>query len=189
MIVKYSYESRQLMKELPNNVIRNCNEKKLLNLKRIVLDYIKEFKLEDITWKSLTKEKMRKFLFDNYYINNNFITWNDNDTIFGMHYLQWHLYTDKYFIGTIKNNIDKETIVGCISYFNYHKIYGNVNYISTVEINYFYQGMKLLNELYKNFINELDFEHLLPVATVDGRGKPFLVRHRRLDDAVSDHPM
>ena len=78
------------MKELPNNVIRNCNEKKLLNLKRIVLDYIKEFKLEDITWKSLTKEKMRKFLFDNYYINNNFITWNDNDTIFGMHYLQWH---------------------------------------------------------------------------------------------------
>ena len=31
--------------------------------------------------------------------------------------------------------------------------------------------------------------HLLPVATVDGRGKPFLVRHRRLDDAVSDHPM
>ena len=115
------------MKELPNNVIRNCNEKKLLNLKRIVLDYIKEFKLEDITWKSLTKEKMRKFLFDNYYINNNFITWNDNDTIFGMHYLQWHLYTDKYFIGTIKNNIDKETIVGCISYFNYHKIYGNVN--------------------------------------------------------------
>ena len=54
------------MKELPNNVIRNCNEKKLLNLKRIVLDYIKEFKLEDITWKSLTKEKMRKFLFDNY---------------------------------------------------------------------------------------------------------------------------
>ncbi len=29
------------MKELPNNVIRNCNEKKLLNLKRIVLDYIK----------------------------------------------------------------------------------------------------------------------------------------------------
>ena len=146
------------MKELPNNVIRNCNEKKLLNLKRIVLDYIKEFKLEDITWKSLTKEKMRKFLFDNYYINNNFITWNDNDTIFGMHYLQWHLYTDKYFIGTIKNNIDKETIVGCISYFNYHKIYGNVNYISTVEINYFYQGMKLLNELYKNFINELDLD-------------------------------
>ena len=64
----------------------------------------------------------------------------------------------KYFIGTIKNNIDKETIVGCISYFNYHKIYGNVNYISTVEINYFYQGMKLLNELYKNFINELDFD-------------------------------
>ena len=131
------------MKELPNNVIRNCNEKKLLNLKRTVLDYIKEFKLEDITWKSLTKEKMRKFLFDNYYINDNFITWNDNDTIFGMHYLQWYLYTDKYFIGTIKNNIDKETIVGCISYFNYHKIYGNVNYISTVEINYFYQGMKL----------------------------------------------
>ena len=124
----------------------------------IFTDYIKEFKLEDITWKSLTKEKMRKFLFDNYYINNNFITWNDNDTIFGMHYLQWHLYTDKYFIGTIKNNIDKETIVGCISYFNYHKIYGNVNYISTVEINYFYQGMKLLNELYKNFINELDFD-------------------------------
>ena len=31
--------------------------------------------------------------------------------------------------------------------------------------------------------------HLLPVATVDGRGKPFLVRHRRLDDAVSDHPV
>lgn len=146
------------MKELPNNVIRNCNEKKLLNLKKIVLDYIKEFKLEDITWKSLTKEKMRKFLFDNYYINDNFITWNDNDTIFGMHYLQWYLYTDKYFIGTIKNNIDKETIVGCISYFNYHKIYGNVNYISTVEINYFYQGMKLLNEMYKNFINELDFD-------------------------------
>ena len=51
------------MKELPNNVIRNYNEKKLLNLKRTVLDYIKEFKLEDITWKSLTKEKMRIFLF------------------------------------------------------------------------------------------------------------------------------
>ena len=30
---------------------------------------------------------------------------------------------------------------------------------------------------------------LLSVATVDGRGKPFLVRHRRLDDAVSDHPV
>lgn len=27
------------------------------------------------------------------------------------------------------------------------------------------------------------------VATVDGRRKPFLVRHRRLDDAVSDHPV
>ena len=51
------------MKELPNNVIRNCNEKKLLNLKRIVLDYIKEFKLEDITWKSLTKEKNEKISF------------------------------------------------------------------------------------------------------------------------------
>lgn len=138
------------MKELPNNVIRNCNEKKLLNLKRIVLDYIKEFKLEDITWKSLTKEKMRKFLFDNYYINNNFITWNDNDTIFGMHYLQWHLYTDKYFIGTIKNNIDKETIVGCISYFNYHKIYGNVNYISTVEIN------SILNNV-RNYLADIFF--------------------------------
>ena len=146
------------MKELPNNVIRNCNEKKLLNLKRIVLDYIKEFNLEGITGKSLTKEEMKDLLFDNYYINGDFITWNDDDTIFGMHYLQWHLYTNKYFIGTIKNNIDKETIVGCISYFNSHKIYGNVNYISTVEINYFYQGMRLLNEMYKNFINELDFD-------------------------------
>ena len=146
------------MKELPNNIIRDYNEKELLDLKRIILDYIKEFKLEDITWKSLTKEEMNKFLLDNYYINNNFITWDTSVTIFGMHYLQWHLYTDKYFIGTIKNNVDKETIVGCISYFNYHKIYGNVNYISTVEINYFYQGMKLLNELYKNFINELDFD-------------------------------
>ena len=145
------------MKELPNNIIGNYNEKKLLNLKRIILNYIVELDLEDITWKSLTKEEMKDFLFDNYYINGNFIIWNDNDTVFGMHYLQWHLYTDKYFIGTIKNNIDKETIVGCISYFNSHKIYGNVNYISTVEINYFYQGMRLLNEMYKNFINELDF--------------------------------
>ena len=146
------------MKELPNNIIRDYNEKKLLNLKRIIFNYIVEFKLEDITWRSLTKDEMKNFLFDNYYIDNNFVTWNDNDTIFGMHYLQWHLYTDKYFIGTIKNNIGRETIVGCISYFNSHKIYGNVNYISTVEINYFYQGMKLLNEMYKNFINELDFD-------------------------------
>ncbi len=146
------------MKELPNNIIGSYNEKKLLNLKRIILDYIKEFKLEDITWKSLTKEEMKSFLFDNYYMDNSFITWNNNDTTFGMHYLQRYLYTDKYFIGTIKNNIDKETIVGCISYFNSHKIYGNVNYISTVEINYFYQGMRLLNEMYKNFINELDFD-------------------------------
>lgn len=146
------------MKKSPNNIIGSYNEKELSNLKRIILDYIKEIKLEDITWKSLTKEEMKSFLFDNYYIDNNFITWNDNDTIFGMHYLQWHLYTDKYFFGTIKNNIGRETIVGCISYFNSHKIYGNVNYISTVEINYFYQGMKLLNEMYKNFINELDFD-------------------------------
>ena len=146
------------MKELPNNIIRDYNEKKLLDLKRIILNYAVEFNLEGITWKSLTKEEMKDFLFDNYYINGDFITWNDDDTIFGMHYLQWHLYTNKYFIGTIKNNIDKETIVGCISYFNSHKIYGNVNYISTVEINYFYQGMRLLNEMYKNFINELDFD-------------------------------
>ena len=54
------------MKELPNNIIGSYNEKKLLNLKRIILDYIKEFKLEDITWKSLTKEEMKSFLFDNY---------------------------------------------------------------------------------------------------------------------------
>ena len=146
------------MKELPNNIIRDYNEKKLLDLKKIILNYVVEFNLEGITWKSLTKEEMKDFLFDNYYINGDFITWNDDDTIFGMHYLQWHLYTNKYFIGTIKNNIDKETIVGCISYFNSHKIYGNVNYISTVEINYFYQGMRLLNEMYKNFINELDFD-------------------------------
>ena len=46
--------------------------------------------------------------------------------------------------------------------FNYHKIYGNVNYISTVEINYFYQGMGLLNEMYKNFINEIVWSYKSP---------------------------
>ena len=159
------------MKELPNNIIRDYNEKELLDLKRIIFDYIKEFKLEDIVWKSLTKEEMKKFLLDNYYINNSFITWDTSVTIFGMHYLQWHLYTDKYFIGTIKNNIDKETIIGCISYFNSHKIYGNVNYISTVEINYFYQGMGLLNEMYKNFINELDFDKDVMITNESMIGK------------------
>ena len=33
------------MKELPNNIIRDYNEKELLDLKRIILDYIKEFAL------------------------------------------------------------------------------------------------------------------------------------------------
>ena len=145
------------MRELPDDIIKNYSKFKLLNLEKNLVNYIVDFKLEDISWRSLTKEEMEIFLLDNYCVDNNYHTW-DNGSILGMHYLQWYLYTDKYFIGTVKNNIGKETIVGCISYFNYHKIYGNVNYISTVEINYFYQGMGLLNEMYKNFINELDFD-------------------------------
>ena len=67
------------MKELPNNVIRNCNEKKLLNLKRIVLDYIKEFnkyvKLNEYDLKYMSYIYLIQLLSSTYgykeYINNN----------------------------------------------------------------------------------------------------------------------
>ena len=97
------------------------------------IEYEGDIFIDDIDLKDLNKTKLRENI--------------------GLCFQTPYIFSD-----TIKNNIDKETIVGCISYFNYHKIYGNVNYISTVEINYFYQGMKLLNEMYKNFINELDFD-------------------------------
>lgn len=144
------------MKELPNNILKCSCEYKLFNLKNDIVNYMIQFSYDNIVWKSLTNNEMKMFLTNNYYRNNKFITW-DDDTILGMHYLHWHLYTDKYFIGMIKNNINKETIVGCISYFDFHEIYGNINYISTVEINYFYQGMGLLDKMYENFVKELNF--------------------------------
>ena len=55
--------------------------------------------------------------------------------------------------------------MGCISYFNYHKIYGNVNYVSRVEINYFYQGMGLSKIMYEKFVNEIDFNKDIMLTT------------------------
>lgn len=146
------------MKELTDEMLKEYDKKGLKNLRENINNYIVNPDFNKIEWRVLNANEMEDFFYNNYYMNEEFVSWFDlgENAPLGMCYLFFPPYDDgfKFFIGSIKNNINKETIVGCIIYKDNWQ-FNNENelftLIETVEINYFYQGLGLLNIMFHNF--------------------------------------
>ena len=121
---------------------------------------------------------MNKFLNENYYKDGLNANWIIQDEIMpiGMYYLSNLSINNnlKYFIGVVKNTINKETIVGCIIYHD-GLIINDKNelftLIGTIEINYFYQGLGLLNRMLKNFLKIINKEQDVIMTNESNMGR------------------
>jgi len=146
------------MKELIENMLSDYDNNELLILRENIIKYIVDLDFNEIKWSVLNVQEMEQFFYNNYYNDERFVSWKHlgEESSLGMCYLYFPPYEGdfKFFVGSIKNNIDKETIIGCIIYKDNWKLNDETELftlILTVEINYFYQGLGLLNVMFKNF--------------------------------------
>ena len=140
------------MNELTDKMKRCYSYHELIKLKENIKDYIVPY--EKIDWQVMDSYQMTKFMEENYNCDKeDSIFWYDmsEKTPICMHYLVFPPYPKdmKFFVGTILNNVNKRTIIGCICYkdVSLGKDCKIVTSIETIEINYFYQGKGLLKEI------------------------------------------
>ena len=121
---------------------------------------------------------MNEFFYENYYDEEKLVEWIifDDYSPLGMFYLYFPPYHKnfKYFIGTVKNRINKDTIIACIIYDDKCNFIDKNNIftcIETLEINYFYKGLGLLNILLKEFVKIIDKKNNIIVTNESKMGK------------------
>jgi len=144
----------------------SSNNEKLI-LKKWHDNYIVPLNKDEISWLDLNSEELQRFLNDNYYDNecNNYVGWYDSFIygVFGMRYLGFGNIIPgfNYLIGIIPNNINKFTIVASLCYckdyiFELGQVNG-VNWIQTVETNYFYKNNGLFKMISEVIPKSIDF--------------------------------
>lgn len=178
MVVYKGMDEEVLMRELTDQMLGDYTKEELITLKDNIANYIVNFNNEDIKWQIMNAIEIERFMYDNYYKDGKFVSWNDLDINLplGMFYLFFPPYAANFnfFIGTIKNKLNKETILGCIIYdehFNpigYNELF---TCILTVEINYFYQGLGLLNVMFDNFCKVINKEQRIIMTIESMMGK------------------
>lgn len=146
------------MKDLTKEMLSEYDKSKLLILKENLKKYIVDLDFDKIEWHVFNVHEMEHFFYNNYYDDEKFVSWIDlgEDAPLGMCYLYFPPYEGdfNFFIGSVKNNIGKDTIVGCIIYKDSWQLNDEnmlLTLIETVEINYFYRGLGLLNIMFYNF--------------------------------------
>jgi len=167
----------------------------LSKLKTWLNDYIVTIEKESIKWQVLSFDELQEFFKNNYYDNtsNEFVYWYESDDRLpiGMYFLTYpkRKRDIKYFVGTIKNNLNKETIIGCISYNDDCQIGENCDLVTSiegVEINYFYRGQGLLKKLISEFSKVVDKNQNILVTNETPMGKKYQVM-RHLQDGLMEH--
>ena len=164
------------MKGLSPKMLSWYNSKELKKLSTMLTNYIVPVDKENIKWSIMKPMEMKEFFEKNY--GNDKVYWLDyyEKTPLGMTFLPFPPYSRslKFFVGTIKNNLNLETIVGCIGFRDDCEIcedYELVTSIETVEINYFYQGMGLLNLMLSKFSEVINKDQNIIMTRESPMGK------------------
>ena len=118
-------------------------------------DYINGVSIDNIEFKKFNYDELFEFLKENYYDNefNKNVYWEPDGFMapFGMYYLDLIASSNdfSYMLGLVDNSKGTKTIVFCLVYdLNYGPIdeeENKVGYISTIETNYFFRNMGVLN--------------------------------------------
>lgn len=161
------------MNELTDKMINDYSNEELIILKDNINNYIVPLNKKKIKWKVLKAFEMEQFINENYSI-----TWLDlgEESVFGMTLLPFPPYNDNlsFLVGTIKNKLNKETLVGCISYCNNFELgekYNALTFIEIVEINYFYQGLGLLNIMLDKFCKVINQKQNIIMTMESSKGR------------------
>ena len=164
------------MNELTDKMKRCYSYHELIKLKENIKDYIVPY--EKIDWQVMDSYQMTKFMEENYNCDKeDSIFWYDmsEKTPICMHYLVFPPYPKdiKFFVGTILNNVNKRTIIGCICYkdVSLGKDCKIVTSIETIEINYFYQGKGLLKEMLNEFSKVVNRDQNIIMTQESAKGK------------------
>lgn len=130
-----------------------------------IKEYIENINLDNIEWVKMNSKELNAFLDENYLDKDIWEYVKDDNSnklytrVLGMPFLEFDevpFYNSYDFIlGIVKNNINKETIIGAIKYIDKFYLFQDqkepVTYIVTVEVNSFFRN----KGIYRKMVNEL----------------------------------
>lgn len=181
------------MNYLSEEDLKEYSHEELINLRKWLDNYIVSFNKDKITWQILSYDELKKFFDDNYYDEDakEYVSWFDSGSKMpiGMYFLSFPKRDrgNKYFVGTIRNSINKQTIIASICYLDKCKIFDDCDLVTSVEgieINYFYRGLGLLKEIIGEFVKNIPSNQNIIVTAETPLGKKHQVM-KHLKEALN----
>ena len=148
-----------------------------------IYDYIKDVDLNNIEWVKLNSNELEEFFKKNYYdaIEREYVC-TESDTYkrdmpLGLCYLSFKFINNDYsfLLGIVNNRIGKKTIVANIMYLENEFLFsGQTNpctYISSVEVNEYFQNQGIYKKMCEVFINYVDYDQHVVISRESEKGK------------------
>ena len=147
-------------------------------LEKWINEYINGINIDEIEWVKLDAKGLDKFFDENYLDKKEWSYVYDKNakTLFptpiGMHYINFSSPTNEtshtFLIGVAKNNIGKKTILCALTYIENYFIFTDqkeaITYMSTVEVNSYFQNMGLFNKICNEVIKYINPGHFIVVS-------------------------
>ncbi|MBQ8892205.1 MAG: hypothetical protein IJ068_05060 [Bacilli bacterium] len=137
-------------------------------------DYIDNVDISNVLWLKLNAQELDEFYRKNYFDEELFQSVATSHSYYhsplGLYYLSLEnsssLYNYSYLIGVVDNNIGKKTIVAAMTYLENYKLLVDqkvpLTYISTVEVNSYFQKMGLFKRMCEEVTKYINFnQHIL----------------------------
>ena len=184
------------MNYIDEEMLKEYEYDELIKIRKWLNDYIVTLDKDNIPWHVFDHSKLKKFLLDNYYDDEFMeeVYWLDSGDKMplGMYFLSFpkRMRKIKYFLGTIKNRLNKETIVAAISYLDNCEIGEEsllVTSVEGIEINYFYRGEGLLKLMMDEFAKIIDPSQNILVTSETPLGKKHRVMEHLKEALVKNH--
>lgn len=148
-----------------------------------IYDYIKDVDLNNIEWIKLNSSELEEFFKNNYYdeTEHEYVS-TESDTYrkdmpLGLYYLSFKFINNDYsfLLGVVNNRIGKKTIVANIMYLENEFLFsGQINpctYISSVEVNAYFQNQGIYKKMCEAFIQYVDYDQHIVVSRESEMGK------------------
>ena len=148
-----------------------------------IYDYIKDVDLNNIEWVKLNSNELEEFFKKNYYdaIEHEYVC-TESDTYkrdmpLGLYYLSFKFINNDYsfLLGIVNNRIGKKTIVSNIMYLENEFLFsGQTNpctYISSVEVNEYFQNQGIYKKMCEAFITYVDYDQHVVISRESEKGK------------------
>lgn len=147
-----------------------------------VFDYINGVDINNVKWIKLNSSELEVFFQKNYFDDNSYEYVSDEGNKFqpnvplGLHYLSYDFNNNySFLLGIVNNKIGKKTIVANIMFleneFLFQKQKNPITYISSIEVNAYFQNRGIYKKMCEIFINFIDHDQHVVVSKESKMGE------------------